>query len=32
MQGLGKRVAVLGATLQLLLVAILCLMIWKPGF
>ena len=32
MQGLGKRVAMLGATLQLLLVAILCLMIWKPGF
>jgi hypothetical protein len=32
MQGLGARVAVLGATLQILLVAILCLMIWKPGF
>jgi hypothetical protein len=32
MEGLGKRVAVLGATLQVLLVAILCLMIWKPGF
>jgi hypothetical protein len=31
MQGLGQRVAVLGATLQVLLVVILCLMIWKPG-
>ena len=32
MGALGKRVAALGATLQLLLVVILGLMIWKPGF
>lgn len=32
MEGLGKRVAALGATLQILLVVILGLMIWKPGF
>ncbi len=31
MQGLGQRVAVLGATLQILLVVILGLMVWKPG-
>ena len=32
MEALGKRVGLLGATLNLSVVVILVLMIWKPGF
>ena len=32
MQALGGRVAVIGATLNITVVVILALMIWKPGF
>jgi hypothetical protein len=31
MMDLGKRVAVTGIALNLFIVAILCLMVWKPG-
>jgi len=31
MQSLGQRVAATGATLNVIVVVILCLMVWKPG-
>jgi hypothetical protein len=31
MQTLGKRVGAVGGTLDLIVVAVLCLMVWKPG-
>jgi len=31
MAALGKRVGMAGATLDVLMVVILCLMVWKPG-
>ena len=31
MQALGKRVGAVGGTLNVMLVVILCLMVWKPG-